>query len=258
MTYKDQMGRVVEIPSAPRRIVSIVPSQTELLFDLGLEEETVGITKFCIYPEKWFRNKKRVGGTKNLNLEEIRALQPDLIIGNKEENTLEDILALEREFPIWMSDIYSLEDSLEMINQLAAITGKEREGSALIEEIQQNFQTLSVFQNRGKVAYFIWKDPYYLAGTNTFIDSMIRACGLTNVVQEERYPELNRTILKDAEYLLFSSEPFPFKSEMLAELQGNFPNKKIVFVDGEYFSWYGSRLKDAPAYFRQLLEASFL
>lgn len=258
MTYKDQMGRVVEIPSAPRRIVSIVPSQTELLYDLGLEEETIGITKFCIYPEKWFRNKKRVGGTKNLNLAEIRALQPDLIIGNKEENTLEDILALEKEFPVWMSDIYTLEDALQMIQQIALITEKNEIGQGLIDEIKRNFLELNQWGKGKKVAYFIWKDPYYLSGSNTFIDAMIGACGLVNVVQEDRYPELKEEHIQQADYLLFSSEPFPFKPEMLEELQKNFLNKKIVFVDGEYFSWYGSRLKDAPSYFVKLMKELFV
>lgn len=254
MKYKDQMGRVVELGSAPRRIVSIVPSQTELLYDLGLENETVGITKFCIYPDRWFRSKQRVGGTKNLNLDAIRALQPDLIIGNKEENTLEDILALEKEFPVWMSDIFTLDDSLEMIRDLGAITEKEKEAKRLVKQIQTNFAQLSKPKKRISVAYFIWKDPYYMAGTQTFIDAMIDACGLENVVKEERYPELIPKHLEEADFLLFSSEPYPFKPEMKAELENAFPNKKVVFVDGEYFSWYGSRLKDAPRYFENLLK----
>src|SRR5436190_20217614 len=108
---KDQLGRNIELSGTPQRIISLVPSQTELLFDLGLDKEVIGITKFCIHPDEWFRNKTRVGGTKQLNLETIRNLQPDLIIANKEENTQEQLEILMSEFPVWISDIKTLEDA---------------------------------------------------------------------------------------------------------------------------------------------------
>jgi ABC-type Fe3+-hydroxamate transport system substrate-binding protein len=104
----DQMHRTVQVPAAPQRIVSLVPSQTELLYDLGLGERVVGITKFCIHPETWFKTKHRIGGTKKVDMDKVRALKPDLIIGNKEENDRNDIQTLEKEFPVWMSDIRDL------------------------------------------------------------------------------------------------------------------------------------------------------
>ena len=99
------MGVHIELKSAPRRIVSLVPSQTELLYDLGLEDRVVGITKFCVHPDYWRKTKKIIGGTKNFDFDTIRSLQPDLILGNKEENYQQGIAELKKEFPVWMSDI---------------------------------------------------------------------------------------------------------------------------------------------------------
>src|SRR5574343_630385 len=168
----DQMNRTIRLEGIPRRIVSLVPSQTELLYDLGLNEEVVGITKFCIYPEEWFNSKNRVGGTKQVNIEKVRALQPDLIIGNKEENTVEDIEALEKIAPVWMSDIYTYEDAIEMISLLGNVLGRENESTNICAEIEHQFKKLLLVDSK-KVLYFIWKDPDYMAGKSTFIDAML-------------------------------------------------------------------------------------
>src|ERR1700741_3198050 len=110
MHFIDQTGRKISIPQIPQRIISLVPSQTELLFDLGLDKEVVGITKFCVHPPEWFQTKTRVGGTKQLKIDLIKQLQPDLIIANKEENVKEQIEELEKHFPVWISDVNNLED----------------------------------------------------------------------------------------------------------------------------------------------------
>ena len=101
--FIDQLQSEIRLDRVPRRIVSLVPSQTELLYDLGLEDEVVGITKFCIHPNKWFSSKDRIGGTKSINIDQVKSLAPDLIIGNKEENTIEDIERLREIAPVWMS-----------------------------------------------------------------------------------------------------------------------------------------------------------
>jgi len=249
----DQMNRSITLDKIPKRIVSIVPSQTELLYDLGLNEEVVGITKFCIHPKAWFRSKERVGGTKKLNIEKIRSLNPDLIIGNKEENSKEDIEKLYEIAPVWMSDIYDLKDAFDMISSVGEIVDRSVEANVLISEIQSNFQTFVKSEKQSSVLYFIWKKPYYLAGKNTFIDDMLSRCGLINLCLDERYPEyLAETKLSPA-YVFLSSEPYPFSEKHFPELQELFPNSRIVIVDGEMFSWYGSRLKYAPAYFDGLL-----
>jgi ABC-type Fe3+-hydroxamate transport system substrate-binding protein len=247
----DQMNRTIRLEGIPRRIVSLVPSQTELLYDLGLNEEVVGITKFCIYPEEWFKSKNRVGGTKQVNIEKVRDLQPDLIIGNKEENTVEDIEALEKIAPVWMSDIYSYEDALEMISLLGNVLGRENESTTICAGIEHEFKKLPVVDSK-KVLYFIWKDPDYLAGKSTFIDAMISKAGFENLCKDERYPEL-KELTENPDFIFLSSEPYPFKKEHAEEFQNRFPEAQIVFVDGELFSWYGSRMKFFPNYVSELI-----
>lgn len=253
------MNRTIRLGAIPRRIVSLVPSQTELLFDLGLGERVVGITKFCIHPEEWFRSKRRVGGTKNVDVEKVKALRPDLIIGNKEENSKEDIEALEKIAPVWMSDIFTLEDSIEMIDLLGDVLCVKDESNKLVGLIGAEFQKFQSFVQKQmsektlNVAYFIWKNPDMLAGKNTFIDDMLRKCGLNNYSDEERYPIFKVDSNKSLDYIFLSSEPFPFKEKEVLEFQEKYPESKVMIVDGECFSWYGSRLKLAPNYFKQLL-----
>lgn len=250
--FTDQMHQTVRLESIPRRIVSLVPSQTELLFDLGLDEEVVGITKFCVYPEVWYRSKTRVGGTKQLKLELIRDLKPDLIIGNKEENTQEDIEALKDIAPIWMSDIYTLDDAYEMISLIGEITDRSAIAENIVSEIKFNFANLEKIEKSKSALYFIWQEPFYVAGRHTFIDAMLSACGFKNFCKEQRYPEWIVEKDQHPDYIFLSSEPFPFKEKHVFELQKLFPKSKVTIVDGEMFSWYGSRMKLAPAYFQKL------
>lgn len=245
------MKREVNLPAFPLRIVSLVPSQTELLHYLGLENEVIGITKFCVHPESWFRSKERVGGTKSIDIEKVRRLKPDLIIGNKEENEQSDIEALLEIAPVWMSDIFDLTDALEMIVSVGEITGKLNESADLVTQIKNRFESLNSVAKETTVLYFIWNEPMMLAGKNTFIDAMLQQCGLTNLAGNERYPEATGN--ENPDVIFLSSEPFPFTERYKSEFQQPYPNSKIILVDGEFFSWYGSRLKDAPNYFNQLL-----
>lgn len=250
----DQMNSTIRLEAPPRRIVSLVPSQTELLFDLGLDVEVVGITKFCIHPDHWFRSKTRVGGTKQIDLEKVRALAPDLIIGNKEENTESDINALREMAPVYMSDIFNLTDALAMIRDVGTLCGKTTESEIMTGEIQRKFDELMQEikdDKKSSVAYFIWHNPDFLAGKHTFIDAMLSAGGWTNVTKEERYPEVSDNI--SPELVFLSSEPFPFREEHIAGFQAKYPGAKILQVDGEMFSWYGSRLLKTPDYLRALL-----
>jgi len=247
---KDQMGRLVEIPSRPDRIISLVPSQTELLHDLGLGERVVGITKFCIHPNSWFRSKTRVGGTKKLDIERIRALNPDLIIGNKEENSHGDIAQLERDFPVWMSDIYTLEHSLQMIDTIGHLTQTKSESDLIQSEIRLAFQSLNASRlDKLRALYLIWKNPLIAAGRNTFINDMLNRAGFSNCIEDahSRYPEIGTNLHPDIVFL--SSEPYPFKELDIIQMQQQFPKAKVFLVNGEIFSWYGSRLRHAPGYF---------
>jgi ABC-type Fe3+-hydroxamate transport system substrate-binding protein len=250
----DQLGRKVTISLPLQKIVSLVPSQTELLFDLGLDDEVAGITKFCVHPPEWFRNKTRVGGTKQLNLEKIAALHPDLLIANKEENTEEQITALAQKFPVWISDIQTLDDACRMIFSVGEMVQKQDRASQLIARIETSFQSLH-FEKRPPACYLIWKDPLMTVGGDTFIHHLLMQAGFENVFADRRrYPEISaeEILEKNPRYLLLSSEPFPFSAKHVHEFQAEFPQQKIMPVDGEMFSWYGSRLLLAPAYFQNL------
>ena len=252
----DQMGRSVGMPMPPQRIISLVPSQTELLYDLGLGERVVGITKFCVHPEEWFRTKPRVGGTKQVDMEKVRALKPDLIIGNKEENERKDIETLEREFPVWMSDVRSLHHALHMILHLGAITGTDGMAVKIMRGIEAAFAGSKKPEEPRTGAYFIWRDPLMVAGGDTFISDMMRRAGFSNVFahRKERYAEIDPAELAaaDPDVILLSSEPFPFAEKHIPEFNMICPGTPVKLVDGEYFSWYGSRLLGAPAYFAGL------
>lgn len=254
--FSDQIGRTVVLESTPKRIVSIVPSQTELLSELGLENEVVGITKFCVHPESWFRTKTRVGGTKKINLKKVAGLKPDLILANKEENTLDDISALEQIAPVWTSDIRDMDGALAMIRAVGTFVGKERRANEIAQEIESQFASIEPSASHKRILYIIWKDPYMAAGRDTFIQSMLRAAGFENAIQDphSRYPELSVEEIKEMnpEKLFLSSEPFPFKRKHTEEVRETFPGIEVQEVDGELFSWYGSRMLKSANYFKSL------
>lgn len=256
LTITDQIGKEVSFSFPPERIVSVVPSQTELLFDLGLDKDLAAVTWFCIHPEA-AKKKIKIGGTKNLKLDKIRALKPGLIIANKEENEKDQIEALAREFPVWTSDIHNLEQALDMCRQLGGITGSEDKANEIASKISRSFDTLPQ-ANGASVLYLIWKDPYMSAGQDTFISHMLERCGFVNVMQDKsRYPELTEAQMRQLspDLIFLSSEPYPFKEKHIAELQQICPQSKILLVDGEMFSWYGSRLLHAAAYLESLINS---
>jgi ABC-type Fe3+-hydroxamate transport system substrate-binding protein len=251
----DQLGYEVFLAAGKaQRIVSLVPSQTELLHALGLENEVVGITKFCIHPREWFKNKTRVGGTKDFKIDIIRSLAPDLILANKEENTSDLIHTLQKEFPVWTSDIHNLDDALKMIASVGVLTGKETTAANIVAECSKNFEDLEKASGNQRVLYLIWRKPWMCAGTDTFIHDMLLRCGFQNASELPRYPEISLGQIAELapDCIFLSSEPYPFKAKHIEELASLLPKSRIVLVDGEYFSWYGSRLIDAPAYFATL------
>ncbi|MBD1392066.1 helical backbone metal receptor [Mucilaginibacter glaciei] len=253
--FYDQLNRAVDIQAIPKRIISIVPSQTELLFYLGLDAEIAGITKFCVHPADKTRLVTKIGGTKQLNLQLIDDLQPDLIIANKEENEQKQVEELMARHPVWISDINDLPSALDMITRLGDITGKHKKAAILADEIEQGFKALIPAKDSLRVAYLIWRKPYMVAGADTYIDAMLRLCGLTNVFEKERYPETTAEELAELnpDVVMLSSEPYPFAQKHIDDFGRFLPQAKIILVDGEMFSWYGSRLLHAPGYFNRLL-----
>lgn len=255
MKITDQCGHELELKTAPGRIVSLVPSQTELLAYLGLDEQVVGITRFCVHPKNWHQTKKRVGGTKDPKLNEILKLAPDLVLANLEENNKEDVEFLRRHCPVYTSDVNDLPSSLAMVRDVGKMCDRGDAAEKLASEIQSTFENLVVPEKRPKVLYLIWYCPWMGAGSSTFIDSMMDCAGLDNVLASaSRYPQLSMEEIAALrpDVIFLSSEPFPFKQKHAEELKTRLPDCKMVFVDGEMFSWYGPRLLMAPAYFTSL------
>lgn len=256
---KDQIGNQIFLANPAQRIISLVPSQTELLYDLGLSPKVVGITKFCVHPADWKKEKSIVGGTKNHHLDKIHDLNPDLIIANKEENTKQLIEKLQSKYPVYVSDISNLEEAYQMMKDVAELTGTQDQAKNIIDSIKQGFQGLSRTQKdlpSLNIAYCIWRDPWMWAGSDTFIDHLLRQCSFRNVIDENRYPEIALASIQQLapDFIFLSSEPYPFKQKHIDEIKELFPKTHIMLVDGEYFSWYGSRLVKSPLYFTSLLK----
>ena len=255
---KDQLNRTIQIDSIPERIVSLVPSQTELLFDMGLESTIVGISKFCVHPSHLLKEKTIVGGTKVVHFDKIRALNPDIILCNKEENTPEMIKELETIATVHISDIYSIDDCLELIEMYGHLFSKESEADDIKDKIKGKLEEFKLFMEDKpfrNTAYFIWKTPWMVVARETFINELLTINNFENYYNDlKRYPEIELIDGKaeDVELVLLSSEPFPFKNEHEELLRPFYPRAKFLIVDGEYFSWYGTRLIEAFDYFKSL------
>ncbi|HID52556.1 MAG TPA: cobalamin-binding protein [Anaerolineae bacterium] len=251
------MGRAVNLPEPPQRIISLVPSQTELLFDLGLDAEIVGVTKFCRHPAAQTQSRQSIGGTKKFRFDIIDQLQPDLILGNKEENYREGIERLAARYPVWMSDIHTLPDALAMIRSVGALTGKPETADQLADQIAAAFANLPRAARPYRAAYLIWQNPLMAAGNDTFIHDILSRMGLENVLAGYgRYPQLTPEQIQAAQpaLILLSSEPYPFREKHRQSFTAQFPRAHVELVDGEMFSWYGSRLLPAANYLRQFLQ----
>jgi len=247
----DQLGRKIILKKYPSKIISLVPSISELIWDLNLQEELIGITKFCIHPDEMFQRKTRIGGTKNLHLDLIKELNPELIIANKEENTQEEIEFLSNHFNVWISDVNTFNDAIHLIKEIGELTNRKKESELLIDKIIQSDIKIT---NNKKIVYLIWNEPHFAVGKNTFIDSMLEKAGFLNCIQETRYPEITDEKIKEInpDYLFLSSEPFPFKQNHIEHFAHYLPIERIILVNGEMFSWYGSRMIKAFEYFQKI------
>jgi iron complex transport system substrate-binding protein len=260
-SMQDQVGHWFDFESVPKRIVSLVPSQTELLCDLGLEENLVGITKFCVHPYHLKSARTIIGGTKKVSFEKIRNLQPDIIIANKEENTLEIVEELRQICPVWVTNIITIEDNLQMILDFGRLFNRRTEAQKWNDKIAfayKDFEDFIKDKPIKKAAYFIWKNPWMVAGSDNFINEMLRLNRFSNIYDDKgRYPQIELKKIRlegDPDLVFLSSEPFPFKEEDAFEIGRFTHHAKTVFVDGEMFSWYGSRMVKAFAYFKKLHE----
>jgi len=264
-TFQDQIGNTLTFENSPKRIISLVPSQTELLYDLGLEERIIGITKFCVHPYHLKQTKKVIGGTKKVHYEKIKLLQPDIIIANKEENTLEMVEELRKIAPVWVTNVITIEDNSQMIADFGKLFNCRTEAQKWNDKIENAYKEFSLYReslSTRKVAYFIWRDPFMVAGSDNFINEMLKLNNFQNIYDNPekfpgRYPEIiiqKIRIQGNPEIVFLSSEPYPFKDEHAFEIGRFTHHAKTIFVDGEMFSWYGSRILKAFEYFKKLHE----
>lgn len=236
------------------KVISLVPSITEALFDLGLtENEIIGRTKFCIHPEDKVKNIEIIGGTKNLNIEKIKALKPDLILANKEENVKEQVEILMKDFKVIVYNTETIEDNYYLVKNLGLLFNKEERAQIFNLKIYEVLNGAKI-HTKIKAAYLIWKNPYMTIGSDTFINNVLSEIGFENIFKNQtRYPEIQVEDLAEADVIMLSSEPFPFKEKHIAELKEFYPNKKIIIVDGEAFSWYGTHIAKCEDYFKELI-----
>ena len=257
MQVTDQLYNKVDLTEEPQRIISLVPSITELLFDLDLGQYISGRTRFCIHPKEKVHRIPVLGGVMGLNFQEIEDKQPDLILASKDENAKGEITDLSKEFPVWVSDVHNLYDAISMIQTIGSMCNRNEKALAMTKQIEEAFSTLEhIPENVVRAVYLIWKNPLYTINRDTFIHDMLKRCGIENVFasKEEPYPIITEKEIrnKKPDYIFLPSEPYQFKEKDVEFFRESFPNVEIKRVDGEYFTWYGSHLVNAPSYFKQL------
>lgn len=259
-TVQDALGRSVTYTYPPKRIISLCPGITDTLFALDLQEEIVGRTRFCIHPSPAVLDVKAVAGTKDIKLDAILQLKPDLIIAEKEENTKEIVEALEQHLPVYVAEVQCVQEAYSMIENIGDVTDRRNEARSLISEIQAGFHSLQELTS-GSAVYVIWKKPYMAAGRTTYIDSLLETLGFSNPIRvlPGRYPELTTHDFHSAnpDLVLLASEPYPFKEKHVPEFQEMLPNATILPIDGEMF-WYGPRMLVATSYFKEWLSKATL
>ncbi|MDX1618004.1 MAG: helical backbone metal receptor [Balneolaceae bacterium] len=227
-----------------KRIISLVPSLTELLIDLGLKERLAGRTRFCVHPEDQVEDIPIIGGTKNPRLDKIKKADPDFILANKEENRREDIEELAEDYPVHVTDIASIEDALITIYEIGNIFNQTGKAMQMMNQIAGLLHARPD-EPPIRTAYLIWREPWMTVGGDTYIHDVMDHWELNNVFEDQkRYPKITLEELKRQrpELVLLSSEPFPFKEKHLPEVEERLPDVRVLLVDGEWFSWYGSRM----------------
>lgn len=230
-----------------QRIISLVPSLTELLIDLGLINQLVGRTRFCVHPAQQVESIPIIGGTKNPRLDKIRQAAPDLVITNKEENRRQDVQKLMEDFEVEVTDISTIEDALITIHQLGQKLDVAEQSKSLIQSVQERLEERPA-EPELRTAYLIWKDPWMTVGHDTYIHDVLRHWNMPNVFSgQQRYPKFKLDALKSyhPDLVLLSSEPYPFKEKHLAQIEEACPAARVLLVEGEWFSWYGSHMRHA-------------
>jgi ABC-type Fe3+-hydroxamate transport system substrate-binding protein len=251
----DALGRPITLLRRPTRIISLVPSQTELLIDLGLGDRLVGRTRYCIHPKEKVTSVKVVGGTKRVDMKTIEALKPDLVIAEKEETPQEMVNELAASVPVYVTNVVSIPSAISMCRDVGRLVGLATEADSLAQKIETTMQGVrNIAPRPERVLYLIWRKPWMAAGEGTFIHGCLEHIGFKNAILSSRYPEVDAPTLTrlNPDRVYLSTEPFPFKEIHAQEIREILPHVRIELVDGELFSWYGSRMLKMPAYWRAL------
>jgi ABC-type Fe3+-hydroxamate transport system substrate-binding protein len=267
LTVVDAFGRSLTVRQRPERIVSLVPSLTEALFAFGLEQEIVGVTRFCVEPRRGVAGKAKVGGTKALDVAKIKALKPDLVVASAEENSPADVAQLiDHGCPVFVTLATSVEGAIQLLRQLATITDTTAAAGPIIQEAKEALASMvaaGIGQERVRVFCPIWRNPYMTCGSATYTGDLINSCGGRNVFGErqERYPhlELAEMAVLDPQVILLPSEPYRFTERHKADF-GAFAevtavkNGHIFLVDGRTVTWYGPRIARSLSEVKRLLD----
>jgi len=249
LDYQDKLSN-----NRPQRLVSLVPSLTETLLYCGLENNVLGRTRYCIHPAGKVDKIISTGGTKDPDLDKIKYIQPDLILATMEENRKEDIELLAKIFPVFVGDISDKESLIQYLKSLNELLHNECMATLVNQLTEFKIPCLAAPKS---ALYLIWQKPIMTIGNDTFIHFTLESTGFKSVShQYQRYPQLSvdEIRLLYPEYILLSSEPYRFKEKHLDFYRVLFPESQVILVDGEMFSWYGSRLLQTPAYFENLFK----
>jgi ABC-type Fe3+-hydroxamate transport system substrate-binding protein len=259
-TFVDATDRRLELGRPPQRIVSLVPSLTETLFAFGLADQVAGVTRFCVEPAAASR-KPKVGGTKNVAIDAVRALEPDLVLANVEENTRDDVEALiAAGLPVFVTYPRTVAIAIVELRQLAEMTGSTEAAAPTIELAERELcGAEAANESRHPLRTFcpIWRSPWMTIGPDTYIHDFLRACGADNVSggASDRYPviDLLDVASRRPEVVLLPDEPYPFGPKHIPEVIEALGDARIYLVDGKSLCWYGPRIGPALAEIQKLL-----
>jgi ABC-type Fe3+-hydroxamate transport system substrate-binding protein len=260
-TVKDALDRSIDVTDVPCRVISLIPSITESLFELGLGDRIVGVSQFCTQPLDRVDQKPRVGGQKNPDHDKIAALQPDLIILNVEENRREDIELLNARYRTFVTFPRRFRDSIGLLEDLGRIFDCPDTVQPFIDAIRVPVES----RQRFRALYLIWRKPWMSVNRDTYIHDVLSTFGLDNVCaeREPRYPEItpDDVAAMDPDVILLPDEPFRFRerhrSEVLQWPVRACRNGRVFLVDGSYFCWYGTRAARTADYIAREIDHRF-
>lgn len=248
-TVVDCLGREITLPKNISRIVSLVPSISELIYDLNVEDKLVGVTKFCVHPKYFQIEKTVIGGVQDFDIEKIKELNPDVVFASKDENFEDEIAELEKFVPVYVTDVKNINEAKQMISNFGDLLNRRNEATKILMKIDLQLSDLSKITDDllyRSGAYLVWNEPWVAAGKETFVDSMLKLIKVDNVFSNlnERYPMVTgaNIHLGNPDIVMLPTEPFKFEDQQAMEISAHTHDAATFFVDGEVFAWYGSRL----------------